>query len=61
MRLPESFCERWVEVIVLPLTQEPVTGSDQVKRRPPLELADCEILGDLMAPTTDESDWGALK
>ena len=59
--LPESFREQWVEVIVLPLVQKTVGGSNRIKRHPPAELANCEILGDLMAPTTNESDWDALQ
>jgi hypothetical protein len=59
--LPESFQEQWVEVIVLPLVQKTVGGSDRIKRRPPAELANCEILGDLMASTTNGSDWDALQ
>lgn len=59
--LPESFREQWVEVIVLPYTQVTLGTAGEAKRRPPPELADCEILGDIMAPTTEEADWDALK
>jgi len=36
-------------------------GADLVRRRPPPELAGGEILGDIMVPTTEDSDWDALK
>jgi|GEM_PF-5514372 len=59
--LPESFREKWVEIIVLPLPPSPVDVSATSRRRPPPELSDCEIKGDIMAPTTKETDWDALR
>jgi len=58
--LPDSFREKRVEVIVLPLDEQPET-TQRARRKPAPELANTEILGDIMAPAVPEDDWDALR
>jgi hypothetical protein len=41
------------------LVLEPSSRADA--RKPPVELASLEIVGDIMNPAIDEGDWGFMK
>ncbi len=58
--------EKWVEIVISPLPENPEMEEIEArqatpKRQPHPALADSEIIGDIMSPTTDEHDWDALK
>ena len=41
------------------LVLEPTSKRDE--RKPPVELAAVEIVGDIMSPVIEEGDWGFMK
>ncbi len=60
LRMPESFNEQEVEVIILPSAGQ--RGAVQVAPRPSPKIAGKgRILGDIMAPAVPEGDWDVLK
>jgi hypothetical protein len=61
----DSLQEKWVEIIIspLPMMRQKKDHEEQQtqKRQPHPALADSVIIGDIMSPTTNDSDWDALK
>lgn len=63
IHLPDHFQATRVEVIVLDagsIPAAPLSAGAKYRRPSPL-LAGTRIVGDIMQPVVDESDWDALK
>jgi hypothetical protein len=60
VQLPESFRQRRIEVIVLPV-DDPEEMQSAVRRVPPTHLlGKGRITGDIISPIVPESDWECL-
>lgn len=64
LRLPASFRDKRVEVIVMPVDEADMVsehGAAEVRRRPSPKLKGTRIIGDIMSPAVPEEDWDVLK
>ena len=64
LTLPESFVAQQVEVIVLPIEDQPAgpsLGVRQPRRTPSPLLRGTRITGDIVSPAVDPEDWSALR
>jgi hypothetical protein len=63
IHLPDHFHATRVEVIVLDAGSAPalLLGAEAPRRRPSPLLAGTRILGDIMQPVVDDSDWEAMR
>jgi len=64
LRLPVSFKAKRVEVIVMPVEEEVMSGEGvaaEVRRMPSPKLKGTRIIGNIMSPVVPEEDWDVLK
>lgn len=60
LELPEFLRNKRVEVIILPLDDQPQSKSSR-KRKPSPLLAVTRITGEILAPACPPEDWEALR